>query len=212
MDGSTHRLTENRYSFSLSEISSNKRKDRDVSLSVAIMNMAESKPRPLPKPRARHKSVPANTTESDSVSPKIPNSAPAIKPPITKPKPGYKPLVFDSKTLVSIEADIDIDIGSTATVESNDSKGIEDFEKNNNVANLKHGNSKNLIGNGRKTGGKVSTFFREVKTRSEFMCVVTSTTAFVELTLSMYCDNFTTSLSVSYNYTLFPFLSSQLDQ
>ena len=127
------------------------------------MNMAESKPRPVPKPRVRHKSAPVNTIESGGVSPKIPNSAPAMKPPITKPKPGYKPLVFDNKTLVSIEADIDIDSGSTANAGNNDSKSVKDFEKNNNVANLKHGNSTNLIGNGRKTGSKVSVFFRKVK-------------------------------------------------
>lgn len=144
--------------FLLSEISSNKRKDKDVRLSIAIMNMAESKPRPLPKPRVRHKSAPAHAIESRSVSPKIPpHSAPAIKPPITKPKPGYKPLVFDNKTLVSIETDIDIESGSTANIGNNGSKGIDDLEKNNNVANLKHGN--NLNGIGRKAGSKVGVFY-----------------------------------------------------
>jgi hypothetical protein len=148
------------YYFSLSEISSNKRKDKNVIPSGAIMNMAESKPRPLPKPRVRHKYLPASTIQSTNVTPIVSSSAP--KPPITKPKPaGYKQLEFNNKILVSIKADIDIGDESTANLENNGCKDNENFERNNNVANFKHGNGKGLIRNGLKDN-KVS-FFSEAK-------------------------------------------------
>ena len=126
------------------------------------MNMAESKPRPLPKPRVRYKSLPASTIQSTNVTPIVSSSAPGSKPPVTKPKPaGYKQLEFNNKILVSIKADIDIGDESTANLEKNGCKDNENFERNNNVANFKHGNGKSLIGNGLKDN-KVS-FFSEAK-------------------------------------------------
>ncbi len=124
------------------------------------MNMAESKPRPLPKPRVRHKSTPVSTNQSSNVTPNISCSAPVSKPPVTKRKPvGYKQLDFNNKGLVSIKADIDIGDDSSANLENNASRKMnEDFERNNNVANFKNGNGKSLIGNGLKVDTKASIF------------------------------------------------------
>lgn len=120
------------------------------------MNMAESRPRPTPKPRPRQKSPPGNTVSSTNVSPNISRSAPEGKPPITRPKPvGYKQLDFNNKFLVGITADIDIGDGS----EQNNSDANENFEKNNNVANLKHGNNKVLTRNGLNEKVNGSVFF-----------------------------------------------------
>ena len=137
-------------SFSILEITSNKRKEKNVRSSVTIMNMAESKPRPLPKPRERYNLCPNNTVNKTSI-PNISSSAPLGKPPDTKPKPaGYKRLEFNNKTLVDITTDIDIGDDCTSNRVETNEKANEEFETNNNVANLKHRNDKRVIGNGTK--------------------------------------------------------------
>ena len=97
-----------------------------------------------------------NQSANFTISSSLPNN----KPPIIKPKPaGYKQLDFNRKGLVTIKADIEIGDASFANSESSDSvKNNEVFEKNNNVANLKHGNGKRLIGNGLKADAKVRSF------------------------------------------------------
>ena len=118
---------------------------------------SESRPRPLPKPR-RPKSMDIGASKNQSTCFNISASVPAsIKPPITKPKPtGYKQLDFGKTGLVDIKTDIELSDASPANSRGDDcTKDNGVLEKNNNVANLKHGNGKGFIGNGLKADTKV---------------------------------------------------------
>ncbi|XP_046850835.1 rho guanine nucleotide exchange factor 26-like isoform X2 [Xenia sp. Carnegie-2017] len=90
------------------------------------MNMTETKTKPLPKPRYRNKSSPSSLPHSTN-QPPISSSAHVQKPPL-KPKPAkYKQLKFNNKGLVSITADIHIDVESPSNSEKSKNTGAAEI-------------------------------------------------------------------------------------
>lgn len=99
-----------------------KQNARAIRPKVATMNMTETKTKPLPKPRYRHKSSPSSLSQLTN-QPPISSSAHVQKPPL-KPKPSkYKQLNFNNKGLVSITADIHIDVESPSNSEKSKTTG-----------------------------------------------------------------------------------------